>query len=41
MAIGYAGIDNELYTDPKTAMFFADAKKGLAALVAAAKTLVG
>jgi NAD(P) transhydrogenase subunit beta len=40
MASGYAGIDNELYTDPKTSMFFADAKQGLAALVAAAKTLV-
>jgi NAD(P) transhydrogenase subunit beta len=40
MASGYAGIDNELYTDPKTSMFFADAKKGLAALVTAAKTLV-
>ncbi|HWC35312.1 MAG TPA: NAD(P)(+) transhydrogenase (Re/Si-specific) subunit beta [Mycobacteriales bacterium] len=40
MASGYAGIDNELYTDPKTSMFFADAKKGLAALVGAAKTLV-
>jgi NAD(P) transhydrogenase subunit beta len=41
MASGYAGIDNELYSDPKTSMFFSDAKKGLAALVAAAKTLVG
>jgi len=40
MGHGYAGIDNELYTDPKTAMFFADAKKGLAELTAAVKTLV-
>ncbi|HET9071236.1 MAG TPA: NAD(P)(+) transhydrogenase (Re/Si-specific) subunit beta [Acidimicrobiales bacterium] len=40
MASGYAGIDNELYTDPKTAMFFSDAKKGLASLTAAAKSLV-
>jgi NAD(P) transhydrogenase subunit beta len=40
MASGYAGIDNELYTDPKTSMFFSDAKKGLADLVAATKTLV-
>src|SRR5665213_2699665 len=29
MGQGYAGIDNELYTDPKTGMFFADAKAGL------------
>ena len=41
MASGYAGIDNDLYSDPKTAMFFADAKKGLASLVAATKSLVG
>ncbi|HET6211740.1 MAG TPA: NAD(P)(+) transhydrogenase (Re/Si-specific) subunit beta [Micromonosporaceae bacterium] len=41
MGHGYAGIDNELYTDPKTGMFFADAKAGLTALAAAVKTLVG
>jgi NAD(P) transhydrogenase subunit beta len=41
MGHGYAGIDNELYTDPKTGMYFADAKKGLAELAAAVKTLVG
>jgi NAD(P) transhydrogenase subunit beta len=41
MASGYAGIDNELYTDPKTSMYFSDAKKGLAALVTATKSLVG
>jgi NAD(P) transhydrogenase subunit beta len=37
MASGYAGIDNELYGDPKTSMLFSDAKKGLASLVAATK----
>jgi H+-translocating NAD(P) transhydrogenase subunit beta len=41
MASGYAGIDNELYADPKTSMFFTDAKKGLAELIVATKTLVG
>ncbi|WP_432840014.1 NAD(P)(+) transhydrogenase (Re/Si-specific) subunit beta [Dactylosporangium sp. CA-092794] len=40
MGHGYAGIDNELYTDPKTGMLFADAKQGLAALVAAVRTFV-
>jgi H+-translocating NAD(P) transhydrogenase subunit beta len=39
MASGYAGIDNELYSNPKTSMLFADAKKGLADLVAAAKVV--
>ena len=31
---GYAGIDNELYTLPASSMLFADAKKGLGALLA-------
>lgn len=41
MGHGYAGIDNELYTNPKTSMLFADGKAGLNALVAGVKTLVG
>jgi H+-translocating NAD(P) transhydrogenase subunit beta len=41
MGHGYAGIDNELYANPHTGMFFADAKKGLATLTSAVKTLVG
>ena len=36
---GYAGIDNELYTNPKTGMLYADAKDGLAQLTAAVKAL--
>jgi NAD(P) transhydrogenase subunit beta len=39
MGRGYAGIDNELYTNPKTGMLFADAKEGLASLVAAVKAV--
>ena len=41
MGRGYAGIDNELYVDPKTSMYFADAKKALSDLTSAVKTLVG
>ena len=40
MGHGYAGIDNELYTDPKTGIFFSDAKSGLAEIIAAVKALV-
>jgi NAD(P) transhydrogenase subunit beta len=39
MGRGYAGIDNELYTNDKTGMLFADAKEGLANLVSAVKAL--
>ena len=41
MGSGYAGIDNELYTNPKTSMYFADAKTALAELTAAVKAYVG
>lgn len=41
MGHGYAGVDNELYTNPKTGMFFADAKKGLSELKAAVGEFVG
>jgi H+-translocating NAD(P) transhydrogenase subunit beta len=37
MGRGYAGIDNPLYVNPKTGMLFADARKGLADLIAAVK----
>jgi NAD(P) transhydrogenase subunit beta len=39
MGRGYAGIDNELYSNPKTGMLFADAKEGLSALTAAVKAV--
>ncbi|MBI2775831.1 MAG: NAD(P)(+) transhydrogenase (Re/Si-specific) subunit beta [Chloroflexi bacterium] len=39
MGRGYAGIDNELYVNPKTGMLFADAKAGLSDLVNAVKAL--
>ena len=41
MGTGYAGLENELYFDPKTSMYFADAKRAVAELTAAVKTLVG
>jgi NAD(P) transhydrogenase subunit beta len=37
MGRGYAGVDNPLYVNPKTGMYFADAKQGLANLIAAVK----
>ena len=39
MGRGYAGIDNTLYSNPKTGMLFADAKAGLEQLLAAVKAL--
>ena len=41
MGHGYAGIDIELHTNPKTRMYFADAKQALAQIMCAIKTLVG
>jgi len=41
MGHGYAGLDNELYVNPKTSMYFADAKRAMSELTAAVKTLVG
>jgi H+-translocating NAD(P) transhydrogenase subunit beta len=38
MAAGFAGIDNPLYGDPKTAMLFGDAKSTVQALVAGVKS---
>jgi H+-translocating NAD(P) transhydrogenase subunit beta len=34
---GFAGIDNELFYDPRTSMLFGDAKKSLSALIAEAR----
>jgi NAD(P) transhydrogenase subunit beta len=39
MGKGYAGIDNPLYTNPKTGMLFADAREGLAELIGAVKAV--
>ena len=39
MSPGFAGIDNELYLDPKTVMLFGDAKDSVTRLVAAVKAL--
>jgi NAD(P) transhydrogenase subunit beta len=39
MATGFAGIDNPLFVDPKTAMLFGDAKESVLKLVAGVKVL--
>jgi proton-translocating NAD(P)+ transhydrogenase subunit beta len=39
MRPGFAGIDNPLYTDPKTVMLFGDARESVARLIADVKTL--
>lgn len=39
MAAGYAGIENELFFDPKTKMLFGDAKKSLVGLVSEIKQI--
>ena len=39
MGRGYAGIDNPLYLNPKTGMFFTDARQGLQQLIAAVKAV--
>jgi H+-translocating NAD(P) transhydrogenase subunit beta len=40
MRPGYAGISNPLFTNPKTGMFFSDAKEALADITVAAKGYV-
>jgi NAD(P) transhydrogenase subunit beta len=40
MSPGYAGLANPLFTNPKTGMYFADAKKGLVDILAATKEYV-
>ena len=37
MSAGFAGIENELFYDPKTSMLFGDAKQSLTALVSEVK----
>jgi NAD(P) transhydrogenase subunit beta len=38
MNTGFAGIENELFYDPRTTMLFGDAKESVAALTAAVKS---
>jgi len=39
MGAGFAGIENELFFEPRTLMLFGDAKASLGKLVAALKTV--
>ncbi len=39
MSAGFAGIDNELFVDPKTTMLFGDAKSSVAEVVSELKNL--
>jgi NAD(P) transhydrogenase subunit beta len=39
MGAGFAGIENELFFDPRTSMLFGDAKSSLGQLVSALKAL--
>jgi NAD(P) transhydrogenase subunit beta len=39
LAPGFAGIDNPLFYNENTLMFFADAKKGLTDIISAVKDL--
>ena len=36
---GFAGIDNELYVNPKTSMLFGDAKDSVSKLIQAVKQI--
>ena len=39
MAAGFAGIDNELFFNPKTAMLFGDAKQSISKVISEIKQL--
>ena len=41
MNTGFAGIENELFFDPKTSMLFGDAKASVSSLIAAVKNALG
>jgi NAD(P) transhydrogenase subunit beta len=39
MNTGFAGIENELFYDPKTTMLFGDAKESIMSLISAVKAV--